>query len=184
MPVNSRLSMARKRIDRFIEEALLAFTEWYIDADDWYGKERDCVNRFAHGFLGKDVGSNAAIKNVEQIRIECAVPQPRVAGKKRYSRIAACKDIVIWRDALSTAWSRDWMPVNFPWVVMEWKTFRKGTPRGEYDAHDIEWLELFTAEKPVSYGYLVQVYAGEKAKRGVSWAKVARGRVQQTNRRS
>ena len=53
----------RKRIDRFIEDALGEFTRWYVDSE-WLGKERDCVNMFAMNFLAKAVEPDAAISEL------------------------------------------------------------------------------------------------------------------------
>lgn len=167
----------RTRIDRFVEDALVDFRKWYVTAD-WHGKERDCVNRFALGFLARNIRRGAAISELGQIRIESAVPQPN-----RYQRAAACKDIVIWGDSLSTTWSDEWIPVNFPRVVMEWKTVRAARPRENFDNHDTTWLRAFTREHPTTFGYLVQAFHG-KTDRGVDWAKVARGAVAQSNRRA
>lgn len=167
----------RTRIDRFVEDALVDFRDWFIAAD-WHGKEHDCVNRFAFGFLARSVRRGAAIGELGQIRIECAVPQPT-----RYKRASACKDLVIWKDSLATAWSEDWSPVNYPRVVMEWKTVRAARPRENFDDHDTRWLRSFTRENPSTLGYLVQAFDG-KAGRGVDWAKVARGSVSQANRRA
>ena len=49
----------RKRIDRFIEDALGDFTEWYVDSE-WLGKERDCVNMFAMNYIAKDTLINSS----------------------------------------------------------------------------------------------------------------------------
>lgn len=122
----------RTRIDRFVEDALVDFREWYM-CTDWHGKERDCVNRFALGFLARSVQRGAAISDIGQIRIECAVPQP-----KRYCRAAACKDLVVWGDPLATAGSEDWTPVNLPRVVMEWKTVRATRPRENFACRPAE----------------------------------------------
>ena len=105
----------RKRIDRFVEDALVDFDEWFVNAD-WYGKERECVNLFAHGFLSREIQPGAAVEQLTQIRIESAVPQ-----QTEYRRPVAPKDLVIWKDGLTTPWNREWEVSNHPRVVMEWK---------------------------------------------------------------
>ncbi len=167
----------RKRIDRFVEDALIAFGEWYIDAF-WYGKERDCVNMFAHGFLNRHVRPNVAINDLMQIRIESSVPQP-----SGYKSPAASKDLVIWNDGWTTAWDRDWNATNWPRVVMEWKFKKIGNPPNAFNEHDTRWLSSFTAEFNDTFGYVVRVYDGPRG-RVVDWAKVSRGTLNETNRRS
>ena len=167
----------RKRIDRFIEDALIDFGDWYISSE-WIGKERDCVNIFAHGFLSREVKPGAAIEELTQIRIESAAPQP-----KWYTNKTAAKDLVIWKDGLGTVWDREWQVCNSPWVVMEWKTKRKGGIPLQFHQHDVEWLSGFTKEYANTFGYLVRVYDGPHG-RVVDWAKVRQGVINDTNRRS
>lgn len=169
--------MTRRRIDRFIEEALLRFGDWY-ERYEWRGKEHDCVNLFAHGYLAQGVGPEAPIKDLTQIRIESAVRQP-----DGFANRSARKDLVIWRDGLANAWSDDWTAVHDPWVVMEWKWKSHGRPDPTFNSHDLDWLEGFTERAQQSLGYLVQVYDGRHG-RLVRWAKVRHGKLQAKNRRS
>lgn len=167
----------RERIDRFIEDALGDFAEWYVDSS-WLGKERDCVNMFALNFLAKGIEPGAAVSELGQIRVESPVPQP-----KGYSNRSAPKDLVLWSDAYQTAWDRSWNAVNHPKAVLEWKMKRSGRPPAEFDTHDINWLTDFTGAFPDAFGYLVRVYDGPCG-RFVDWAKVRRGDIKSTNRRS
>lgn len=167
----------RERIDRFIEDALIAFADWYV-ASDWRGKEHDCVNLFAHRFLARGIQDGAAIHDLAQIRIEGGVAQP-----SGFSKPSARKDLVIWQDPLATAWDEGWRPVNLPRAVMEWKSTRKGRPFSDFHDHDATWLKAFTKENPDALGYLVAVCIRPNC-RTVDWAKVARGTVQHRNRRS
>jgi hypothetical protein len=50
-----------KLIGRFIEDALIVFGDWYVPSD-WLGKERDCVNMFAHEFLSHVIKPGEAIE--------------------------------------------------------------------------------------------------------------------------
>ena len=167
----------RKRIDRFIEDVLTEFGDWFIAAD-WIGKERDCVNMFAHGFLSREIKPGAAIHQLTQIRIESASPQP-----KGYKKLTASKDLVIWKDGLETVWGEKWQVRNYPWVVMEWKIKRKGKPSSRFDAHDVEWLSGFTKDYSGTFGYLVRLYDGVHG-RAIDWAKVRQGVIRETNKRS
>jgi len=160
----------RKRIDRFVEDAVYRFAEW-IAGSDWRGKERDCVNIFASRFLLPAISPDAAIKDYSQIRIECGVPQPTA-----FARRACAKDLVIWRNPLEVAWDASWNPVLAPWVVIEWKTRRKGHFDAMFDDHDLNWLTEFTLLNPESFGYAVTVDF-RRTSRFVHCARVARGDV-------
>jgi hypothetical protein len=63
--------MPRRRIDRFLNEALESFSHWQKTAE-WRGKERDCVNLFAHKFLFEKIEPGAAIECPTQVCIECS----------------------------------------------------------------------------------------------------------------
>ncbi|MDZ7839623.1 MAG: hypothetical protein U5R46_02205 [Gammaproteobacteria bacterium] len=167
----------RKRIDRFVEDALVEFGEWYVRSD-WNGKERDCVNLFANRFLGRRVQKGAAIQDPAEMRVEGPVPQPT-----GYRKPTAAKDLVVWSDALATTWDTEWQAVDWPRLVMEWKFRRRGRPSKDFDTHDLEWLCAYTDEYDKTFGYLVRVYHGEES-RSVDWAKVVRGELNDTNRRS
>ena len=167
----------RKRIDRFIEDALDEFTRWYVDSA-WLGKERDCVNMFAMNFLAKAVKPGAAISELGQIRIESPVPQP-----KGFSKITAAKDLVIWGNSFETAWDEEWNASHYPKAVLEWKIKRSGRRPDHFHRHDISWLSGFTSDYQNTFGYLIRVYDGPQG-RAVDWAKVRGGAINGTNRRS
>lgn len=167
----------KKRIDRYVEEALIDFEDWYA-VSSWLGKERDCVNMFAMNFLARNIGPESAIKDLAQIRIECPVPQP-----SGYPRDGASKDLVIWADPLQTTWDSDWKPAQAPKVILEWKTVRTGACPESFHDHDMEWLTRFTREYPDATGYLVSVYHPMDGRR-VDWAKVSNGSVSVKNRKS
>ena len=167
----------RKRIDRFIEDALCEFSDWYV-ASDWLGKERDCINMFALNFLAKAVEPGAAISELGQIRIEAPVPQP--AG---YTKITAAKDLVIWDNSHDTVWDKQWNTSKHPRVVLEWKIKRAGKPPKKFDNHDVAWLSGFTDQYQNTFGYLIRVYDGPHG-RSIDWAKVKGGVINDTNRRS
>jgi len=167
----------RKRIDRFIEDALGEFSAWYITAE-WLGKERDCVNMFALNFLARAVKPGAAISELGQIRIESPVPQP-----SGFTKITAAKDLVIWNNSQDTVWDSDWSVSKHPRVVLEWKIKRNGKQPTQFDDHDVQWLSSFTRQFQDTFGYLVRVYDGPSG-RSVDWAKVRDGVINKTNKRS
>lgn len=167
----------RGRLDRFVEDSLTDFAEWFLGAD-WRGKERDCVNMFAHKFLSANIQPGAAIAELAQVRIESAAPQPT-----GYSNQCAAKDLVVWDDGWATAWDANWRAVNHPRLVMEWKVKRSGRTPKRFSDHDVRWLSGFTAEYRGTFGYLVRVYQGREG-RSVDWAKVRNGSINDTNKRS
>ena len=144
--------MPRKRIDRFLNEAIVSFSAW-LKSNHWRGKEHECVNLFAHKFLFENIAPGAAIECPTQICIECPLKQPN-----GYTNKAARKDLVIWEHPLQTTWSDTWEPIHSPKAVMEWKVFfRKRVPRKIFDPHDEEWILAYTREHPKRFGYVVSV---------------------------
>ena len=164
-------------IDRFIESSIYTFAEWIAEST-WQGKERDCVNIFSTRFILPAVNCISAITDYSQVRIECGVPQPK---GELFSRPAAAKDLVIWRDPLDVAWDSEWQPRNIPWVVMEWKTRRKGKFDSMFDSHDVSWLTAFTEQNAKSFGYAVTVDFRDDL-REVHFARFKNG-IMQGNRR-
>ena len=144
--------MPRKRIDRFLNEALETFSYWLKDHPEWRGKESECVNLFAHKFLFEKIEAGAAIECPTQVGIEVALKQP-----KRYKRPASNKDLVIWSKALQTTWSATWEPTHWPRAVIEWKVYRQRFPGRHFHKHDEEWIEAYTQEQVDSFGYVVSV---------------------------
>jgi len=140
-----------RRIDRFIESAVYNFADWIRDSA-WLGKERDCVNIFATRFILPSIRPTSPISDYSQVRIECGVPQP-----DGFDRPSAAKDLVVWRRPLDVAWDSDWKPKCIPWVVIEWKTRRKGRFNSMFDDHDVNWLSAFSRQNPESFGYAVTV---------------------------
>ena len=167
----------RKRIDRYVHEALQDFAKWYVESD-WLGKERDCVNLFALDFLYKAHSEDSAVRDLRQIRIECPVPQP--LDRKKYRKPSAAKDLVIWNGPLDTTWNEDWKPVNVPKAVIEWKTKRVGNAHDAFDAHDETWMKDFTSDFRTAFGFLVSTHAS-KTHRSCRWAIVRNGKVGKVN---
>lgn len=143
--------MPRKRIDRFLNEALVDFSNW-LKTNDWRGKEHDCVNLFAYGFLVPRIEQGAAIEHPTQVSIECALRQPH-----GFTNRAARKDLVIWESPFQNSWSETWEPIHSPKAVMEWKVFRKRLPGEIFDSHDKKWVAAYTKEEPSRFGFVVSV---------------------------
>jgi len=165
----------RKRLDRYIDDALQGFADWYLnERPDWLGKERDCVNIFATRFLATGVDPGAAIQDAGQIRVECAVKQP--PDRTRFPSPSATKDLVIWDDPLKTTWDEGWNATHDPRAIVEWKTARSGLAGDEFDRHDVEWLTEFTKAFPLTIGFLVSTHATTNHRRCM-WALVRQGDV-------
>jgi len=164
----------RTRLDLLIQDSIHEFAEFYVHST-WLGKERDCVNIFALRFLASNVSEVSAIKELSQIRIEGGVPQP-----KKFPRASATKDIVIWKDPLTTAWDEDWNPVNTPRAIIEWKTSRTGATAPDYDPHDVDWMTSFTTEFPDTIGFLISTHSSQHS-RSCKWTLVRNGVLAKTS---
>lgn len=142
-------------LDTLLRSTLKEFAA-HLDAVPWHGKEHDCVNRFAHGFLIPRCQAGSALSHATQVGIEIGVAQPPAFR----TRPTARKDLVIWPHPWMSSWDSKWNPVNHPLVVMEWKAIRVGVPfRGSQ--RDREWLSAFARWKPSCLGYSVVVSAGD-----------------------
>jgi hypothetical protein len=125
------------QIDALIRDALKEFIE-DLGTCRWRGKEHDCVNRFAHGFLLPRCVPSCFLHHPTQICIEVGVAQPPGIG----SGGAARKDLVIWAEPWMSCWNEKWEPVNCPVVVMEWKVALPGK-KLRFNRHDRQWLKGF-----------------------------------------
>lgn len=133
----------------------------YLLNSDWYGRENELVNLFAHSFLLEQPSSLMP----SQLGIEVAVKQIQTEGAKALVR----KDLVIWKQPNQTVW-KDGAPTNDPAVVVEFKIndIKKCAP-------DVEWLRLFTAAHPGVIGYSVCGFIAKS--RGVSYKRIEKGGV-------
>lgn len=139
------------QLDRLLKKAFPQFVA-DIRKDGWQGKERDCVNRFAMGYLVGACGDHHFLKRPTQIGIEMPVGKPRGVGVNK----SLPKDLVIWRKPGVTCWDDDWCPKTAPLAVIEWKTSR-GTKGGQKASHERAWLRAFARSNEKSVGYAVSV---------------------------
>ena len=157
-------------LDGIIGAALAEFEDWLV-ASGWRGKEHDCVNQFAHGFLFRRVAQDGVISDFTQVGIESAVPQPRGVGIK-----AACrKDLVIWDEPGAVTWDEHWAPTRVPAAIIEWKARRRRV-RALLDRRDVAWLTGYTCHYPECRGYAVTVDFAVRPGR-VASARIVRGQV-------
>lgn len=137
----------------------------YLKSSNWYGRENEVVNLFAHKFLAKHVGSGK-FTSISQIGIEVSVKQLSSSNGKKLVR----KDLVIWRKENQTVWNTNREPVNDPLAVIEWKI----NSISKCD-DDIEWLKKFTKTYPKVTGYSVCAFV--KNKRDISYKKIINGKI-------
>jgi len=127
----------------------------FLKDSEWFGRENEVVNLFAHEFLPRHLGKNSVFTSLSQVGIEVAVPQ--VTGScKQFVR----KDLVIWNQPNGTVWTEE-----SPAVIVEWKVNKRRACE-----KDVEWLELFTKKYPTTQGYSVCAFI--KKTRGVEFTKV------------
>lgn len=145
-PISELDRLLRAEFKRFVAD---------IRKTKWHGKERDCVHRFAMGYLVEACGPHHFLKHPTQIGIEMAVAKPPRVG----ARPTAPKDLVIWQEKWPKIWSQRWEALLTPLAVIEWKVSR-GRLGGKGASHDEKWLRNFTKSKPESVGYSVNLRFG------------------------
>ena len=135
-------------LDNIIRDSLTEFTE-YVFQTNWYGRERETISFYTLGFLQKYCEPSTIFRKSTQISIEAAVPQLREPGRKSQ----VCKDLVIWPEPGMTCWNDKRQPVNYPIVIIEWKT-----DRASISKYDVNWLKKYSCMPEVSdrfIGYAV-----------------------------
>ena len=149
--------------ESIIDESLKRLNT-FLQKGNWFGRENEIINLFAHHFLIEQMNRGPLLA-LSQIGIEVAVRQVPQAGKKKLVR----KDLVLWRDPLQTVWESG-RAVNNPAVILEWKT--NNTKRCDVD---IEWLLAYTRLHPQVLGYSLCVFM--KGKKDIWCRKIRRGKV-------
>jgi hypothetical protein len=139
-------------MDQFLASALAEFEDWLLK-HGWRGKENDCVNLFAHGFLFPRIRPGAAVDHFTRVGIEVGVPQPVGLGIK----LAVRKDLVIWEKAFASTWDDQWQAATCPQAIIEWKARRKHQGAALLDERDLNWLRRYSVHYPKFVGYAVTV---------------------------
>lgn len=130
----------------------------FLWQSEWYGRENELVNLFAHSFLSHSIP-------IAQIGIEVAVKQlPTLDGK-----VLVRKDLVVWSTPNQTVWERG-LPANDPIVIIEFKVHA-----WEKCERDLEWLTSYTKLYPQVTGFSVCGFV--KRPRGVKFARIEGGRI-------
>jgi hypothetical protein len=145
-----------------IEAALLDFGRFLMDSD-WYGRENELVNLFAHSFLAGSAGPSGPVLSA-QLGIEVAVRQLARPGGKALVR----KDLVVWSTPKETVWSKG-VATNTPAAIVEFKI----NNRKKCD-YDLEWLSAYTKLYPSVVAYSVCGHVEEP--RGVWFVPVINGK--------
>jgi hypothetical protein len=155
----------QRSLDKLIAQTLSVFEDELLKTG-WKGKEADCVNLFAHGFLFKEIRPGNPIEDFAQVGIEVGVPQPRGVG----TRSGVRKDMIIWSEPRMTTFDGAWKPVKIPAAIIEWKA-RRSPKRA---AKLINWITQVSHQHLNFLGYCVTVDFTETDRRVYS-AKFFRG---------
>jgi hypothetical protein len=129
---------------------------------EWYGRENELVNLFAHSFLVGRQGLDGPIE-ARQLGIEVAVKQIGRNGGKALVR----KDLVVWNQPNQTVWAKG-APTNDPAAIVEFKVNDKSKC-----APDLVWLRNYTTLYPSVVGFSVCGFVKEL--RGVSFVRILKG---------
>lgn len=154
----------KQRWHQIVEDSLNELG-YFLNSNNWRGRENEVVNLFAHRFLWSHLGEGPFI-DPSQIGIEVAVKQIPSAGCKKLVR----KDLILWNKPLETVWRTE-KGFNAPAVVMEWKADRIARC-----ATDIKWLQAFTHSNPEVLGYSVCAFL--KQERRISFSRIAKGIIE------
>jgi hypothetical protein len=141
-------------IETTLREALIAYATDLNTCAPWYGKENDCVNRFALGFLLPRGTAASVLRHPTQLGIEVGVPQPPGIG----SKAAARKDLVIWPEPWMSCWDSAGKPVARPVAILEWKVVH-GRRLARGTSHDRDWLAAFARWQSGFVGLSVHLMA-------------------------
>lgn len=146
-------------IQEMIELALKDF-DIYLKESNWYGRENEVVNLFAHKFLNKYIG-NKPFLSLDQLGIEVAVKQLKTERSNELVR----KDLIIWKEGETSVWNEKGEIVNDPLAIIEWKT--NNSSKCEYD---MNWLRGYKKKYPEVIGYSVCAFIKEN--RGIQYTKI------------
>ncbi len=146
-------------IQEIIESALKDF-DVYLKESNWYGRENEVVNLFAHRFLSKYIGKEPLL-SLDQLGIEAAVKQLQTERSNELVR----KDLIIWNNGETSVWDEKGEIVNDPLAIIEWKT--NNLSKCEYD---MNWLRGYKKKYPKVIGYSVCAFIKEN--RGIKYTKI------------
>lgn len=146
-------------MDKIIEQALKNLDN-FLKNSNWYGRENEVVNIFAHKFLVESIGREPLL-SLDQIGIEVAVKQLYSNKGKELVR----KDLVIWKHGDTSVWDEGGKISNNPLAIIEWKV--NDIKKCNYD---IKWLSEYTAMYPEVICFSVCAFLKEN--RGLQFERV------------
>ena len=152
-------------LDKIIEESMIQMSD-FLSSSNWFGRENEVVNLFAHKFLLQNF-DGSILQHPTQIGIEVAVKQ--IDSSSPRSKALVRKDLVIWPTEYQTVWNETGQPSNVPLAVIEWKV--NDIQKCKYD---IEWLFKFTKEYPSVLGYSACAFV--KNRRIVTFKRIKNGK--------
>ena len=154
------------KLNLIIEQSLNQMGVFLLSSE-WFGRENEVVNLFAHKFLLQNFDGKI-LKYPTQLGIEVAVKQIELASSRKKQLVR--KDLVIWPVEYQTVWRIGNKPENIPLAIIEWKV--DDVKKCKYD---IDWLVNFTKAYPGVIGYSVCAFI--KNKRGISFKRVENGKM-------
>ena len=138
--------------EKIIESSLMDLDN-FLRHSDWFGRENEIINLFAHKFLAMRLGQTP-LMSLTQIGIEVAVKQIHDRNKgKKFVR----KDLVLWPMEDQTVWRSHENSFNVPAAIIEWKINNESNCK-----YDIDWLTKYTLENHDCLGYSVCVHIKHK----------------------
>lgn len=148
-----------------IEKSLMEL-DYFLRNSDWFGRENEIINLFAHKFLTRYSGK-PPLKSLTQIGIEVSVKQIQDTNNgKKFVR----KDLVLWSEEDQTVWSKNKSTYNMPAAIIEWKINNESSCE-----YDIDWLSEYTSENTSCVGYSVCVHTNRN--KHIVFVKVKEGQI-------
>ncbi len=143
-------------IDELVVKSLRRFLE-DLGPKRWKGREKDAVSMFAMGPLVEVMRlTNSPLTDVRQIGVEVAVDQKFKGSTERASKARANKDLVIWKESCSTAWSTPSGKAPVVLAVLEWKVDcdQKGNAVSAKEKIEMQkWLKGFAGQHREAIGF-------------------------------
>lgn len=141
-----------RQLDQIIKRSLRNLAD-DTHVRNWCAKEHDWVNYFAHRYLLRECSPRGPFKELWQIGIDVAVPQPPGCGYKKQS---VGRDLVIWSKCGDTCFDADWKASKHPLAILEWKVHRPRRPNRKVE-HERAWLRAYCEWQPSVIAYAIEI---------------------------
>ncbi|WP_026837068.1 hypothetical protein [Gillisia sp. JM1] len=149
----------------FLKNILIEYF-WELQKENWPGKERELVSRFAFSKLVKNINRCPEFYDPSQIGLEVRVKQNQGDNRKEF----VCKDLIIWKKPNSNVWTKQ----NIPILIMEWK--HNNFKPSEYD---IKWLQEYTLQNQSCIGIAINI--DNKKNYKLSSSLIENGEINEAN---